>query len=197
MAAAEDVRKRATRTALICVVVVVGMTGAAFAAVPLYDLFCRVTGFGGTPQRAEAGAMKVLDRKMKVRFDGNVRDLPFDFRPEQVSQTVKIGETTLAFFEATNTSAAPITGTATFNVVPESAGPHFRKLECFCFQEQTIKPGETIQFPVVYYVDPELVDDPDAKRIEEITLSYTFFPAKAAGGNSGGEPAGGASAAAL
>ena len=190
-------RRAAARTAAICATVVVGMTGAAFASVPLYRLFCQVTGFGGTPQRAEAGAMRVLDQKVTVRFDGNVRDLPFEFRPEQVSQKIRIGETTLAFFEATNTSKAPITGTATFNVVPEAAGQHFRKLECFCFQEQTIKPGETVQFPVIYYVDPELVDDPDAKRIDEITLSYTFFPAKVQASNSTRAAAGGANNAAL
>jgi len=192
--------KRAARTALICAGVVVAMTGAAFAAVPLYRAFCQATGFAGTPQRAEAGSMTVLERKITVRFDGNVRDMPFDFRPEQVSQKIRIGETSLAFFEAINTSDKAITGTATFNVTPEAAGPHFRKLQCFCFTEQTIQPGQTVQFPVVYYVDPELADDPDAKRIDEITLSYTFFPAKDSGAeakDSVGRRAGGASAAAL
>ena len=167
---------KAARTALICAVVVVGMTGAAFAAVPLYRAFCQATGFDGTVRRADAAPKASLDRTIKVRFDGNVRNLSWDFEPEQVSQTVKIGDTSLAFFKATNTGSKPVTGTAVFNVVPEAAGAHFRKLECFCFQEQEIAPGETIQFPVVYFVDPELVKDPEAKRIDEITLSYTFFP---------------------
>ena len=171
-----DPRKAAARTALVCAAVAVGMTGAAFAAVPLYRAFCQITGFDGTPQRAAAGSDRVLGRTVQVRFDGNVRGLAWDFRPEQVSQTVRIGETTMAIFKATNTSDRPVTGTSTFNVVPEAAGAHFRKIECFCFQEQTIAPGETVEFPVVYFVDPELVTDPDAKRIDEITLSYTFFP---------------------
>jgi cytochrome c oxidase assembly protein subunit 11 len=163
-------------TALICAGVAVGMTGMAFAAVPLYRAFCQATGFDGTTRRAEKGPDTALDRTISVRFDGNVRNLAWDFRPEQVSQTVKIGATTMAFFKATNTSDRPLTGSSNFNVVPEAAGAHFRKIECFCFQEQTIQPGETIEFPVVYFVDPELTRDPDAKRIDEITLSYTFFP---------------------
>jgi cytochrome c oxidase assembly protein subunit 11 len=172
-----DLRRRAAgRTALICGVVVVAMAGAAFAAVPLYRVFCQVTGFGGTPGRAEAGSSRVLDRTVTVRFDGAVRGLPWRFGPEQVTQTVRIGATTLAFFEATNTGSAPVTGTSTFNVVPEEAGAHFRKIECFCFQEQTVKPGETVRFPVVYFVDPEIASDPETRRIREITLSYTFFP---------------------
>ena len=170
--------RAAARTALICAVVAVGMTGAAFAAVPLYRAFCQLTGFDGTPGRAEAASGRVLERTVEVRFDGNVRGLPWEFAPEQVSQTVKIGATTLALFKATNTSDRPMTGTSTFNVVPDEAGPHFRKIECFCFQEQTIAPGETVEFPVVYFVDPELADDPEAKRVRAITLSYTFFPAE-------------------
>ena len=173
---AEPGRKAAGRTALICAAVVAGMGGAAFAAVPLYRAFCQATGFDGTVRRADKAPEAALDRTVEVRFDGNVRGLAWDFRPEQVAQTVRIGETTMAFFKATNTSDRPVTGTSTFNVVPEAAGAHFRKIECFCFQEQTIQPGETVEFPVVYFVDPELVTDPDARRIDEITLSYTFFP---------------------
>ena len=171
-----DPRKPAARTAAICAVVAVGMAGAAFAAVPLYRAFCQLTGFDGTPGRAQAGAGKVLDRTVTVRFDGAVRELAWDFTPEQTTQTVRIGETTMAFFKATNTSSQPLTGTSTFNVVPEAAGGHFRKIECFCFQEQTIAPGETVRFPVVYFVDPEIVSDREARRIDEIVLSYTFFP---------------------
>ena len=173
---AEGARKAAARTALICAAVVVGMTGMAFAAVPLYRAFCQATGFDGATRRADAAPAAVLDRTITVRFDGNVRGMAWDFRPEQVSQTVKVGETTMALFKATNTSGRPVTGTSTFNVVPEAAGAHFRKIECFCFQEQTIQPGETVEFPVVYFVDPELATDPEARRIDEITLSYTFFP---------------------
>ena len=154
------------------------MTGAAFAAVPLYRAFCQITGLDGTTQRAAAAPGRVLDRTVVVRFDGNVRNLAWRFRPEQVSQTVKIGATSLAFFEATNTGPAPLTGSSTFNVVPEAAGGYFSKLECFCFKEQTIQPGETVRFPVVYFVDPSMVADPEARRIDEITLSYTFFPVK-------------------
>jgi cytochrome c oxidase assembly protein subunit 11 len=169
-------KARAARTGLICAGVVVAMTGAAFAAVPLYRAFCQLTGLDGTTMRADAAPGQVLDRTVTVRFDGNVRGLSWRFRPEQVSQTVKIGATSLAFFEATNNSSEPVTGTSTFNVVPEVAGGHFNKLECFCFQEQTIQPGETVRFPVVYFVDPAIVQDPEARRIDEITLSYTFFP---------------------
>ena len=173
---ADRARTAAARTALICAAVAVGMTGMAFAAVPLYRAFCQITGFDGTTQRAESGSATVLDRTVEVRFDGNVRGVAWDFRPEQVTQTVRLGETTMALYRATNTSDRPVTGTSTFNVVPEAAGAHFRKIECFCFQEQTIQPGETVEFPVVYFVDPELATDPDARRIDEITLSYTFFP---------------------
>ncbi|MDP8916860.1 MAG: cytochrome c oxidase assembly protein [Pseudomonadota bacterium] len=166
------------RTAVLCVAVLFGMTGAAFAAVPLYRAFCQATGFDGTVRRADAAPKAALNRTVEVRFDANTRNLPWSFKPSQVRQTVKIGETGLAFYTATNTSDRPVTGTAVFNVVPEAAGPHFRKVECFCFTEQTIEPGRTVEFPVVYFVDPELVSDPDARRIDEITLSYTFYPAK-------------------
>lgn len=169
----------AVRTALICGAVVVGMAGAAFAAVPLYDAFCKATGFAGTVRRADRAPGAALDRKVLVRFDANTRDLPWTFKTEQVSQEVRIGATNMAFYKVTNTSDRPTTGMASYNVVPESAGPHFRKLQCFCFEAQTLQPGETVEFPVIYFVDPELATDPDAKRVDEITLSYTFFPAEA------------------
>ena len=177
-ASAHPGRKAAARTAVLCVLVLFGMTGAAFAAVPLYRAFCQVTGFDGTVRRADAAPKGALSRTVDVRFDANARGLPWTFKASQVSQTVKIGETSMAFYKVTNTGSEPVTGTAVYNVVPEAAGPHFRKIECFCFTEQTIKPGETVEYPVVYFVDPELVTDPDAKRIDEITLSYTFYPAK-------------------
>jgi cytochrome c oxidase assembly protein subunit 11 len=175
-------RKTAARTAALCGAIVLGMTGAAFAAVPLYQAFCQVTGFDGATRRADMAPAQALDRTVQVRFDANTRGLPWTFKTEQVSQTVKVGATSIAFYKVTNTGDRPATGVATYNVVPESAGPHFRKLECFCFTEQTIAPGETVEFPVVYFVDPELATDPETRRIDEITLSYTFFPASKTAG---------------
>lgn len=160
--------------------VVVLMTGAAFAAVPLYRLFCQVTGFDGTTQRASVAATKVSDREVTVRFDANVRDLPWTFAPEQVSQTVHLGETKIAFFKVSNTSDKPLTGTAMYNVVPESAGAYFQKLHCFCFDAQTIPAGATVEFPMLYFVDPEMAADFETRGVGEITLSYTFFPTEAA-----------------
>lgn len=168
--------KRTHLVGLICAGAVVFMTGAAFAAVPLYQLFCQVTGFNGTVMRADKASDVQLDRTVLVRFDTNVRRLPMKFRAEQVSQRVRIGETGLAFFEVTNTSDAPIGARAGYNVVPERAGPYFQKLQCFCFEEQVIEPGQTIKFPVQYFVAPELATDREARGVEEITLSYTFYP---------------------
>jgi len=164
--------------ALGCVLAVMGMTGAAFAAVPLYRLFCQVTGFDGTTMRADKASDVVLDETVLVRFDTNVRDLPMRFRAEQVSQRVRIGATGMAYFDVTNTSDQPIQATAAYNVVPERAGPYFQKLQCFCFDGQTIAPGETRQFPVQYFVAPEIATDREAKGVKEITLSYTFYPTK-------------------
>lgn len=156
---------------------VAGMLGLSFAAVPLYQVFCQVTGFGGTTQRAEAGSEKVLERTIKVRFDGNVsKALPWRFHPAQNEVEIRIGENALAFYEAENTSGEPVRGTATFNVTPEAAGYYFNKIECFCFTEQLLKPGERVDMPVNFFIDPGIVDDPDARNITEITLSYTFFP---------------------
>ena len=136
------------RLALICGAVAVAMVGAAFASVPLYRLFCQVTGFDGTVMKAEAAPTTVLERPVKIRFDANVRGLPWEFKAEQVTQELKIGATGLAFFKVTNNGAQAISGTAAYNVVPESAGPYFQKLECFCFQAQTLQPGQTMEFPV-------------------------------------------------
>lgn len=166
--------------ALACVLTVMGMTGAAFAAVPLYRLFCQVTGFDGTTMRAEKASDVVLDETVLVRFDTNVRDLPMRFRAEQVSQRVRIGATGMAFFDVTNTSDQPIQATAAYNVVPERAGPYFQKLQCFCFDGQTIAPGETRQFPVQYFIAPEIATDREAQGVREITLSYTFYPTQGA-----------------
>lgn len=158
---------------------VVGMLGLSYAAVPLYQLFCQVTGYGGTTQRAEQVPDTVLDRKITVRFDANTaRGLGWNFQPAQRAIEFKIGESALAFYRAENTSGKTVTGTATFNVTPEAAGSYFNKVECFCFTEQTLKAGETTDMPVTFFIDPEMVNDPEAKNIQEITLSYTFFPSK-------------------
>jgi cytochrome c oxidase assembly protein subunit 11 len=169
--------RRNKRVAIVCAGVFFGMLGMAFAAVPLYRAFCQITGFDGTTQRAQAAPGGALGRKILIRFDANVRELPWDFKADQVSQEVRIGETGLAIFHATNTGSRPVTGRAVFNVVPESAGVHFQKIECFCFTSQTIQPGQTVEFPVVYFVDPKFATDSETRDEPEITLSYTFFPA--------------------
>jgi cytochrome c oxidase assembly protein subunit 11 len=169
-------RHRTVALALVGLVAV--MTGLSFAAVPLYRMFCQVTGYGGTPQRAEAAPERGLDRVIRVRFDANIdRALPWSFTPVERVIEVKIGETALAFFKAANTSNAPVTGTAVFNVVPERAARYFNKIECFCFKEQTLAPGASIEMPVTFFIDPKLVDDEDTRNISEITLSYTFYRA--------------------
>jgi cytochrome c oxidase assembly protein subunit 11 len=164
------------RVAVICAVALAGMVGAAYASVPLYRAFCQITGFDGTVRKAEVAPSKVLDRKLLIRFDANVRDMPWSFKPSQTTQEVKIGATGLAFYKVTNNGKTPITGRASYNVVPEQAGPYFQKLECFCFSDQTIQPGQTVEFPVVYFVDPEFATDFETKGKTEVTLSYTFFP---------------------
>jgi cytochrome c oxidase assembly protein subunit 11 len=154
------------------------MVGLSFAAVPLYRLYCQVTGYAGTTQRAEAASDTVLDRTLTVRFDSNVAsELPWVFEPAQRRLELKVGENALAFYKATNTSDHAVTGTAVFNVTPESAGLYFNKIECFCFTEQTLEPGQTADFPVSFFIDPAILSDPDAKNVQEITLSYTFFRA--------------------
>ena len=162
--------------ALICAGVVVTMTGAAFAAVPLYRMFCQVTGFNGTTMKADKASDVVLDRTVNIRFDTNVRGLPMVFKAEQVTQRVRIGETGIAYFDVTNTSDKPILARASYNVVPEQTGAYFLKLECFCFDDQTIAAGETKQFPMQYFIAPEMVEDPEVDGVNEITLSYTFYP---------------------
>ncbi|MBM2574944.1 cytochrome c oxidase assembly protein [Jannaschia sp. Os4] len=157
------------------VAVVVGMGSLGWASVPLYDLFCRVTGYGGTTQVADGGAPEILDRTIKVRFDASrERGMPWEFKPVQREMEVRIGETHLAFYEATNPTDRPVAGTASYNVAPFAAGAHFVKIDCFCFEEQVLQPGESVTMPVTFYVDPEVVDDPETKWMPEITLSYTF-----------------------
>ena len=164
------------RTAAFAVLGLLFMTGLAFASVPLYRLFCQVTGFNGTTQRG-LEAPGAVAGEMKIDFDANTNGkLPWRFTPEQPNQRVVIGARNMAFFTATNRAAVPTTGTATFNVTPGQAGQYFTKIECFCFTEQTLKPSETMRMPVIYFVDPKILEDPDTRDIETITLSYTFYP---------------------
>lgn len=165
------------KVALACLGMFCFMVGAAFAAVPLYDLFCRVTGYGGTTQVANQESGTIIERMITVRFDGNVnRSLPWEFRPEQRSVTLNMGESGQLAYIARNVSDKHTTGTSTFNVTPLAAGIYFNKLECFCFIEQPLEAGETVEMPVVFFVDPAMDEDPQLKHVKEITLSYTFFP---------------------
>ncbi len=169
--------RRHRKVAVWCAVVVAGMVGASFAAVPLYRMLCELTSFDGTPQRATAPSDVVLDRTMNIRFDANTAPgFPWRFEPAQRTVDVKIGETTLAFYRATNLSDHAVTGTSTFNVFPEQAAAFFDKLECFCFTEQTLEPGQSVDLPVSFFVDPRIVQDRDAGDTTHITLSYTFYP---------------------
>lgn len=167
-----------SRLGMTLAVVAVGMVGMAFASVPAYRLFCQITGYGGTPAIAAAGSAlpAVLERTMTVRFDASVNGrLPWHFAPVQGVMVVQVGEQGLAHYTATNTSEAPVTGTATFNVTPLKAAQYFTKIDCFCFTEQTLKPGETVDMPVTFYIDPAIADDPNVQDVKTITLSYTFF----------------------
>lgn len=177
---------RNRRVGLYALLGALAMLGLGYAAVPLYDLFCRVTGFGGTTQKATEQQADLAERmaqsagapEISIRFDASTaRDMPWTFRPERVTDTVQIGVRDLAFYTARNDSGVPITGTATFNVEPEQAGKYFHKIQCFCFTEQVLKPGEEVRMPVLYYVDPAILNDPAAMDIEQITLSYTFHKA--------------------
>jgi cytochrome c oxidase assembly protein subunit 11 len=164
------------KTLLQTIGVVVTMGALAWASVPFYDWFCRVTGFGGEPAVAEAGAEQILDKTIKVRFEGSLnRGMPWQFKPVQREVELRIGETGLIFYEAYNPTDKPIAGQASYNVVPYQAGGFFTKIDCFCFTEQVLQPGERVQMPVTFYVDPEIVTDRDAKYVKEITLSYTFY----------------------
>ncbi|MEO1679964.1 MAG: cytochrome c oxidase assembly protein [Pseudomonadota bacterium] len=154
---------------------VVFMGAMAWASVPLYDLFCRVTGYGGTTSTADAGSATVLDETIKVRFDASLaRDMPWQFKPMEREVEIRIGETGLAFYEAYNPTDKPVAGSASFNVAPFQAGGFFVKIDCFCFEEQVLQPGQRVQMPVSFYVDPEIKDDRDARHVPVITLSYTF-----------------------
>jgi cytochrome c oxidase assembly protein subunit 11 len=180
MAEAPQNQRRMHRTAFACLGVAVGMVGLAYASVPLYDLFCKVTGFDGTPVVRSANSSEIMDRTISVRFDSNVAPgLSWSFAPEKPEIAVRLGETTTVYYKVTNTGDKPATGIATYNVQPDLAGTYFSKLECFCFTEQTLQPGETLESAVVFYVDPRLAQDSDVKDLSSITLSYTYFPSKA------------------
>ncbi len=171
---------------LLALAAAAAMLALGFAAVPLYRIFCQVTGFAGTTQRATeaeataaAQALSAGAPMISIRFDANVdRTLPWTFRARQTTDTVQIGQRDMAIFEAHNNAARAITGTASFNVEPEQAGKYFNKIQCFCFTEQTLRPGQSVTMPVLYFVDPKALDDPDMKGVEQITLSYTFHETK-------------------
>ena len=165
------------KVAMACLFSAIGMVGLSYAFVPLYQMLCETTGMGGATQKALKPSETMLDRKITVRFDANVSpDLRWKFEPVQRTVDVRIGENVLAFYRVLNMSDKPIKGTATFNVAPEAAGLHFKKIECFCFKEQILEAGQSAELPVSFFVDPQLVLDPDSARIKEITLSYTFYP---------------------
>jgi cytochrome c oxidase assembly protein subunit 11 len=164
-------------TAAACGVFVLAMLGAAFASVPLYSMFCQLTGYGGTPVRADKAPEKPLDRTVTVRFDGNVANgIGWAFRPEQRQVSVKLGEIHVVNFFAENRTNKTSTGTATFNVTPDLTGQYFNKIACFCFTSQTLKPGEKVEMPVTFFIDPAMDANAQARFIDTITLSYTFFP---------------------
>ena len=170
---------KATRTALWCGALVVSMTALAFASVPLYDLLCRMTGFGGTPMVRSQAASGTTDRVIQVRFDANVAPrLGWTFEAENSVVNARVGETMTVFYKVTNRSENTTTGIATFNVQPSHAGAHFVKMQCFCFTEHTLKPGESMEAPVVFYIDPDIEKNRDMRGINAMTLSYTYFPSK-------------------
>jgi cytochrome c oxidase assembly protein subunit 11 len=172
-------RRRDVMTAAACGVLVAAMVGAAYAAVPLYDWFCRTTGFGGTTQVASAGPSHVLDRKLKVRFDANVAGgLPWRFEPEQTSIEVRVGEVVTVAYRVVNESARETTGVASYNVSPPTVGGYFSKINCFCFTDQRLKAGEKRDMTVVFFVDPALAKDSEQDDLDTITLSYTMYPVR-------------------
>lgn len=173
-----DLQRRKRRTLLSVAMMATGMLCLGFAAVPLYRLFCETTGFAGTTQRGTGADVRAVTGKtVSIRFDSNVSPgMPWKFHPEVEIQKVTIGAKNIAFFVARNLSDKPVTGQASFNVSPDQAGRYFTKIQCFCFTEQTLKPGEEVRMPVLYYVDPKFLDDADDRDVQEITLSYTFHP---------------------
>jgi cytochrome c oxidase assembly protein subunit 11 len=190
MASAPALQRSNARVGLMAALLAAAMLGLGYAAVPLYQLFCQVTGFGGTTQRATEGEAlaaekagdKVAGAYMSVRFDANTDpDLSWTFRAEQVTQTVRLGQRQMAFYYAKNNSNEPVTGTASYNVTPEQTGAYFSKIQCFCFTEQTLQPGQEVVMPVLFFVDPKIREDENAAPVEQITLSYTFHRSRKTG----------------
>jgi len=179
MAGTDKEKKSKRRNGVVAAMglgMVIGMVGMAYASVPLYRIFCQVTGYGGTTQRAQTAGIKILDQTIRVRFDANTAGVDWNFRPKQREVELKIGETMQVAYIAHNNSAKTSTGTATFNVTPQAAGAYFNKIDCFCFTEQTLRPDETVDMPIVFFIDPDIVESEELKDISTITLSYTFFP---------------------
>jgi len=175
----ENIQRNNTRTALVCAAFALSMVGVAYAAVPLYRIFCQITGYGGTTQVAEQASGVVLDQVIKVRFDANSsRNLGWSFAPAEREIELKIGETRLVKYLAQNLGTTRTTGTSTFNVTPLAAGKYFNKIQCFCFTEQALEPGQSVEMPVSFYIDPEILNDKNLIGLPAITLSYTFFPLK-------------------
>ncbi|MCC7305861.1 MAG: cytochrome c oxidase assembly protein [Alphaproteobacteria bacterium] len=172
----DDLVRKNARTGLTVLAVIVGMVALSFASVPLYKLFCKVTGFGGTTRTAIALPEKILDRTVTVKFNTSTgRNMPWEFRPEQREVTIRLGQKGLTSFYARNPGAKATAGTALFNVTPDKAGKYFNKMQCFCFDRQVLEPGQSADFPVVFFVDPAMAEDPDMQDVDVITLSYTFF----------------------
>ena len=167
------------RTLGFLLVLIMGMGVLSYASVPLYKLFCQVTGYGGTTQQVTSPSSQILDRKIKIRFDANTKPtLDWNFQPVQTSIDISVGQNALAFYQAENTGKDPVVGTATFNVTPEKAGVYFNKIDCFCFVEQLLAPQEAVEMPVSFFIDPDIVNDPNLDDVTTITLSYTFFPSE-------------------
>ena len=167
------------RTLGFLLVLIMGMGVLSYASVPLYKLFCQVTGYGGTTQQVASPSSQILERKIKIRFDANTKPtLDWNFQPVQTSIDISVGQNALAFYQAENTGKDPVVGTATFNVTPEKAGVYFNKIDCFCFVEQLLAPQEAVEMPVSFFIDPDIVNDPNLDDVTTITLSYTFFPSE-------------------
>ncbi len=174
--ASEDVLNKNRNTAVKVVCVVAAMLALSFASVPLYKIFCQITGFDGTTKRADFAPGTVLDRKITIRFDATTaKDLPWDFKPGQVSQELHLGETGLAYYTSENLSDQPIIGSATYNVQPAKVGEYFRKIACFCFTEQLLEPGQKVDMPMTFFIDPEMVHDKSLDDVTTVTISYTFY----------------------
>ncbi len=175
-----DIQKKNRRLSIILTFITFSMIGLSFASVPLYDLFCRVTGFGGTTQQSDILPDVILDRVIKIRFDASTNSaLPWQFKPEQLEMSMRVGETGLAFYRAKNNGTKPFIGTASFNVTPQKAGQYFTKIDCFCFTSQRLNPGQEVDMPVTFFVDPSIADNPNLDDVKTITLSYSMFEADA------------------